>query len=216
MNKKVNNFGFTLVELLIVIALIGILATAIVATINPIEQVNKANDAKYKNDASELLAAVERYYASNLQYPWHGVHVCGTGTTSGTTCGPESMIGVNCQSEGIGVCRSSGKCDVGGELISSGELKDSFRTKEQFTTTEEDDMLHVTKGAGSDAVYVCFIPSSQTTRDGGRVANIFDSNSHYIVPTDPTVACIWEGKTATTCFVCVPEVGSIGVGSSSP
>ena len=49
--------GFTLVELLIVIALIGILSVAMLATINPIEQANKARDAKVQNDAAEVMNA---------------------------------------------------------------------------------------------------------------------------------------------------------------
>jgi len=39
---KTRSKGFTLVELLIVIALIAILSVAVLATINPIEQANKA------------------------------------------------------------------------------------------------------------------------------------------------------------------------------
>ena len=49
------NMGFTLVELLIVITLIAILAVAIVATLNPIEQINRARDARYKNDDSSFV-----------------------------------------------------------------------------------------------------------------------------------------------------------------
>ena len=62
--------GFTLVELLIVIALISILAVAVLATINPIEQSNKARDARVQNDAAEVMNAYERYYASIQSYPW--------------------------------------------------------------------------------------------------------------------------------------------------
>ena len=54
--------GFTLVELLIVIALIAILSVAVLATINPIEQSNKARDAKFKNDAAEVMNSYERFW----------------------------------------------------------------------------------------------------------------------------------------------------------
>ena len=60
---KLNRKGFTLVELLIVIALISILSVAVLATINPIEQSNKARDAKFKNDAAEFLGE-----ATNLTF----------------------------------------------------------------------------------------------------------------------------------------------------
>ena len=68
--KNIARRGFTLVELLIVIALISILAVAVLATINPIEQANKARDARVQNDAAEVMNAYERYYASLQQYPW--------------------------------------------------------------------------------------------------------------------------------------------------
>ena len=44
--RKIFESGFTLVELLIVIALIAILSVAVLATINPIEQSNKAKVLK--------------------------------------------------------------------------------------------------------------------------------------------------------------------------
>ena len=39
--------GFTLVEIVLVIALIGISATTIISLVNPVQQFKKANDAKY-------------------------------------------------------------------------------------------------------------------------------------------------------------------------
>ena len=46
MNKMKN--GFTLVELIIVIAVIGVLAVVLMMAINPIEQINKAKDTTKK------------------------------------------------------------------------------------------------------------------------------------------------------------------------
>ena len=46
-----NKAGFTLIELLVVIGILGILAAALVATIDPFEQLKKADDAKIKNIA---------------------------------------------------------------------------------------------------------------------------------------------------------------------
>ena len=42
--------GFTLVELLIVIGLLGAIALIVISAINPIEQSNRARDTKYKAD----------------------------------------------------------------------------------------------------------------------------------------------------------------------
>ena len=47
--------GFTLIELLVVIGILGILAAALVATIDPFEQLNKAQDSTVKNMAGRIL-----------------------------------------------------------------------------------------------------------------------------------------------------------------
>ena len=60
MRKK----GFTLIEMLIVIAVIGILAIAVLSAINPVEQTRKARDARRRSNAAELLNAAERYYTT--------------------------------------------------------------------------------------------------------------------------------------------------------
>lgn len=66
---KINR-GFTMIELLIVIAVLGILAVAVLAAINPIEQINRGKDTGSRSDSEQLLSATERYYTSMGYYPW--------------------------------------------------------------------------------------------------------------------------------------------------
>lgn len=61
--------GFTLIELLIVIAIIGVLAGGLLLILNPIGQIQKANDAKRKSDLSQLQKALEQYYSDAGKYP---------------------------------------------------------------------------------------------------------------------------------------------------
>jgi prepilin-type N-terminal cleavage/methylation domain-containing protein len=61
--------GFTLVELLIVIAIIAILATILVGIINPIALVGKARDAERKRDLDLIKKTFEEYYNDNENYP---------------------------------------------------------------------------------------------------------------------------------------------------
>ena len=63
MNKK----GFTLVELLIVIAIIGILATLAVVALQNARQ--SARDAKRIADIRQIQTALELYYNARGQYP---------------------------------------------------------------------------------------------------------------------------------------------------
>lgn len=61
--------GFTLVELLIVIAIIGIISTGLVIAINPLTSIQKAQDTKRKSDLSQLQKAIEQYYNDFGEYP---------------------------------------------------------------------------------------------------------------------------------------------------
>lgn len=80
--------------------LIAILSVAILATINPIEQSNKARDARVMNDSAEMLNAFERYYSINGNYPWNNT----------------GLIRIN-------------NAEWMESLYSTGELKNSFRDK---------------------------------------------------------------------------------------
>lgn len=155
--------GFTLVELLIVIALISILSVAVLATINPIEQSNKARDAKFKNDTAEVLGAIERYYASNNVYPWNAGGV-------GTTIASGTEIGIGSTGTLFGVL-GAGSSD--GVLITTSELKSSFKGKAPFDSagTELIDMMYVYHNGG-DVNYVCFVPKANVNRVGAVAADL--------------------------------------------
>src|SRR5579864_4321335 len=59
--------GFTIVELLIVIVVIGILAALVIVTYNGIQQ--KARDTERKTDIKALQGHLEAYWADNAKYP---------------------------------------------------------------------------------------------------------------------------------------------------
>jgi type II secretion system protein G len=59
--------GFTIVELLIVIVVIGILAALVVTTYNGIQQ--KARDTERKTDVNALHSHAEAFQAENGRYP---------------------------------------------------------------------------------------------------------------------------------------------------
>lgn len=64
--------GFTLVELLVVIAVIGTLAAGLVVIINPAGMLSKARDAERKSDLTQLQRALEAYYDDYNEYPQSG------------------------------------------------------------------------------------------------------------------------------------------------
>lgn len=61
--------GFTLIELLVVIGILGILVITMLAAINPIAQLQKANDARRKTDLESIQRALELYYQDTGSYP---------------------------------------------------------------------------------------------------------------------------------------------------
>jgi len=153
--------AFTLVELLIVIALIAILSVAVLATINPIEQTNKARDASVKNDAAEVLSAYERYFASQYFYPWNS-----TTLGVGSTVSQGTVVAIGGTDPLFGVLGSGGIGTTNGELIKTSELKAPFASKAYFkASVPEIDRLY-TYHNGSDSNYVCFVPKANANRTG--------------------------------------------------
>lgn len=69
LNRLNNGAGFTLVELLVVIGIIGILLTATLLILNPFAQIQKGNDTKRKGDLSQIQKALETYYHDLGKYP---------------------------------------------------------------------------------------------------------------------------------------------------
>lgn len=59
--------GFTIVELLIVIVVIGILAAIVIVAYNGVQ--SRAKDAKRQTDIAAITKALEIYYLDNSRYP---------------------------------------------------------------------------------------------------------------------------------------------------
>jgi len=69
MVRHESSKGFTLLELLIVIAVIAVLSAVTVIVLNPAEQLRKARDARRRTDLGMLERVVERYILDYGQSP---------------------------------------------------------------------------------------------------------------------------------------------------
>ncbi len=77
--------AFTLVELLVVIALIGVLSTLLLANFNAARQ--RSRDAQRKSDLRNLSTALRLYYNDNAGYPTSNgsFEIVGCGSATGRT-----------------------------------------------------------------------------------------------------------------------------------
>ena len=66
-HKKQNQNGFTIIEMLIVVLVIGVLATLVVVTFSGIQMKNRDN--KRRNDLEAIAMQLEVYNASHGAYP---------------------------------------------------------------------------------------------------------------------------------------------------
>lgn len=79
-----NNLGFTLVELLVVMAIMGILAVITLANFSTSQA--KGRDAQRKSDLRQISTALEAYYADHGSYPLSGTSG-NAGKIMSCTCG---------------------------------------------------------------------------------------------------------------------------------
>ncbi len=173
--------GFTLIELLVVIGILGILAAALVATIDPFEQLRKAEDSRSQNVAVEFHNALIRYYTGQLAMPWEvAAETGGDCDLEGTTTDVE--VGTT-----IDDLSGEGCLDV---LIGIGELKEAFDTAaglENVYVTEP-----YTGAAVDGSVSVCYQSVSKSGMANPN--NRYDQGGAIIAEcpdTPPTGGCYW-------------------------
>ncbi len=64
-----SHLGFTLLEILLVIAMLGIMAAIVIVAINPQRQLSQARDAARRSDVNTIAKGLEQYFIDSGNYP---------------------------------------------------------------------------------------------------------------------------------------------------
>lgn len=95
MGKNINR-GFTLIEVLLVVAIISILAGIVILAINPNKQLGDSKNAQRSADVNTILNAVYEYALDNDGALPSGItttatEICATGVAA-ATCTSDSLV----------------------------------------------------------------------------------------------------------------------------
>ncbi|MEI7653366.1 MAG: prepilin-type N-terminal cleavage/methylation domain-containing protein [bacterium] len=161
--------AFTLIELIIGITILSLLAVALLAALDPIEQISKARDTAKRNLAVELHGAYVRYNANKDTYPTNLAAAVGVGTYQYLTS-------------------AQLKTDIT-SLISAGELKPNFL---QAAGSNLDSLRVGTVVDTVNGTYlsICYKPQSklELQKQGlFTVTGLVSSNMTGTWPAPPTV-----------------------------
>lgn len=171
--------GFTLVELLVVVTLIAILAVAVLATINPIEQRRKAIDTSVKNAMAEVMSAEERFFATYGCYSWEN-SAAGTYDCTDTADDPASEVDF-----------AAGGALLPDMLVDTGEVKQILLDRVDQTTDPWASVALTEDATGG--LHVCYIPISVSFQ---QLATCDATASDCTLTADPGVT-----------YICVPDSG---------
>ncbi len=139
-----------MVEMLIVVAVLGILAAALLATIDPFEQMKKARDTTLRNAVVDVFDAVTRYYGTQGVMPWEDI---GGGVPKVDGCIVD-QTGKPLNDPDVEPCID--------ELMAVGELKANF--SDQLGDNASKIIIGLADATAPVSVMVCFAPDSKATR----------------------------------------------------
>ncbi|MEK7188005.1 MAG: type II secretion system protein [Patescibacteria group bacterium] len=144
MNKTHGRSGFTLIEILLVVAAIAILAGIVILAINPNKQLGDTRNAQRSADVTTILNGVYQYALDN------DGNLPTTVTSTGATCGSVS---------GQEICKTGGVCtgltDLSTYLVTSTAKYLVSMPLDPGSSTTNGTAYYVWKSATTNRITVC-------------------------------------------------------------
>lgn len=158
--------AFTLLELLISVALLGTLVVLGIVALNPFEQVKKGTDTVRRAVANDIYTAINNVYIKSGNFAW----------------GTDIIAAPLNSAQGETVITS---------LITAGELTASFRKLAQKDLSR----IVLSSSVDGSVLWVCFLPDSKTFRNDPNTRYDQYGNPVDSCPSSGCYACVGNGKT---------------------
>lgn len=182
-----------MIELLIVIAVLGFLAVAVLSAINPIEQINRSKDTASRSDAEQLISGTDRYYTQKGYYPWMTSVDDATGMQA---MNEDALHRIDDDwTTNAPIALSLNSLTTGTQ-----ELKDSFRSR--ITLNDYNHLYLFNRGLGGDSTYVCFVGKSKAFLDDAWKRCTDASGTGLPADLKPVGTTICGSS--TTAYACLP------------
>lgn len=189
--------GFTMIELLVVITILGILAVAVLSAINPLEQINRGRDTSTRSDAEQLYNAIDRFNAFQSYFPWD------EGPQSiPTAINPWQLVSNDWEQINNSGCSVLAKLSDGTDCppnSGTDEVKPAFVNRVADMGENWGLYAYKADNTGSTSMYLCFLPQSSAFIAEARTRC---TDPNITLPADfPPSACDTD---AEVYYICLP------------
>jgi type IV pilus assembly protein PilA len=160
--------GFTLLEILLVVAIISVLAGIVIVAINPAKQLGDARNAQRRADVATILSAVYQYIIDHSGTVPATINTFGSFTSASTTC--DDII-TNANGSDYEICKSN--VNTCGQTDLEAYIASTTGSVSYLTAIPTDPSVDLT--AEGSGYYIARIPNS-----GNRIIVCASTTENFV------------------------------------